>query len=637
MKSIISNRRILFIGGFIVFMFFSLWNMFSANIGLVENGKVDLTSDIFSQEKVASLDGYWEFYWDKLLTAEDFKTLQRPQIDCLIKVPGSWNDNQAGRMVYPNHGVATYRLTVKYPTTILDPALSIKTVSAAYKLYANGKLVIEVGKVSSRLSEFKGDYKQIIVDLPKDSQELELIFQVANLDYIRGGLRDSVKFGSKQILEQQKSVLLSTQLLIIGVVFGLGLYYFILFILQKKNKTTLIFSILCFITALRAFVWGETPIMLLFPKMPVAYGILINYLTAYNLIPLIILFVISLYPLDYKRNTVRLILLPTLIFNVFLLAPAGLRASLNQYLYIIAFAQMIYILLVLGKAVIRKRENSLLMLSGIGIFILAIISDIFCYQGVSRINLSYTFLYGNLLVIIVMSYIQSRQQANINEQLILYNASLIEAARLKDKIMATEMSFLQAQIKPHFLYNALSAIANVSEKDGKKASKLIMDLALYLRKSLEFNLLNKVASLDKELEFVDTYFNIEQARFGEKIHLRKEIEVQLNFQIPVLILQPLVENAVRHGISKKRDGGIIIVRIKRIEEGVCFEIEDDGVGIEAHKLEILLSEDRKNEGVGLINIHHRLLRLFGRGLEIKSKPGIGTWVRLEIPEGRKSS
>jgi two-component system, LytTR family, sensor kinase len=199
--------------------------------------------------------------------------------------------------------------------------------------------------------------------------------------------------------------------------------------------------------------------------------------------------------------------------------------------------------------------------------------------------------------------------------------------------MATEMSFLQAQIKPHFLYNALSAIANVCEKDGKQAGKLIIDLALYLRGSLEFNNLDKMAMVEKELEFVDTYFHIEQARFGQKIQLRKEIEIPIDVQIPVLVLQPLVENAVRHGISKKSGGGTVTIRMMKKGRNICLEIEDDGVGISGDKLATILSEHENAQGVGLLNIHNRLLKLYGRGLEISSESG-RTCVKLLIPEDK---
>ena len=155
-------------------------------------------------------------------------------------------------------------------------------------------------------------------------------------------------------------------------------------------------------------------------------------------------------------------------------------------------------------------------------------------------------------------------------------------------------------------------------------------MAEYLRGSLEFNNLDKTVTIEKELGFVDTYFHIEQARFGEKIQLRKEIEISPEVRIPVLILQPLVENAVRHGISKKTGGGTVTVRMEQRADHYMIEIADDGVGMNQDKLESILNETEKSQGVGIINIHRRLIKLYGRGLEISSEPG-NTSVKLLIP------
>jgi two-component system, LytTR family, sensor kinase len=629
------NWRIIFIILFIALMLFAIVMMYSLGSGLVDKGKVDLSSIDFKQNELVALDGQWEFYWNRLLKPEDFIAEQPPHMDSLMKVPGSWHDREAGTKVYPDHGVATYRLRLKYPSTINDPALRIQRVTTAYKLYANGQLIVEVGKVSDNPSDFEKGYEMLIVDLPKDKQELELIFQVANLDYARGGFRESPVFGSKQVLERQKMILLTLQLLFIGSVFIFGIYYFLLFFLQRKNKTALLFSLLCFDTALSSLVWGETPGKIFFSNGPINVGIYITYITEYNLMPIMILFVLSIYPLEYKKKSLGLVLLPTLLFETLLLTPIEIMVSFDNYYCVLMLLQMIYILGVLIKAVLRKRDNAILMFIAIGIFVLAILADMLNNKGIGSINISYMFLYGNFAVLIAMSYVQAKQQANTHKKLILYNEKLVEADRLKDRIMATEMSFLQAQIKPHFLYNALSAIANVCEKDGKKAGKLIVDLAIYLRGSLEFNHLDKMVRIEKELEFVDTYFNIEQARFGEKIKMLKEIKIPFDYQIPVLILQPLVENAVRHGISKKQGGGTVFVRMKLTDEGAYIEIEDDGVGMDGEKLSILLNEAGNGLGVGLLNIHHRLLRLYGRGIDISSEVGRGTCVKLLIPEGRK--
>ncbi|MDF2596785.1 MAG: putative regulator of cell autolysis [Clostridia bacterium] len=629
------NWRISIILLVIGVMFLTTGRMYLLKFEWVHNGRADLTENDLKGNELVALKGQWEFYWDKLLLPEDFRTEKSPKMDSLMKVPGSWTEGRHGIQVYPKHGVATYRLLLSYPEAIKDPAVRIRHVATSYKLYVNGKLSAEAGKVSDKWSDFKEGEAPHIIELPNDTKEVELIVQVANLNYVKGGLRESLVFGSKQVLERQRMIVLIMQLFFVGSIFIFSVYYLLLFLLQKKNKTALLFSLLCFITVLRSVIWGEIPILIFFPNISYSAMTYINYLTGYNLMPVMILFVASMYPMEYKKTIGRLVLLPTLFFEILLFMPPHLMAIFTEYLYIVVFIQMIYIIGILVKAVLHKRAYAIVMFSAICIFILTIIQDIFYYKGYGAISASYRFLYGHFIVIIAMAFIQAMQEANTHKKLILYNENLIEADRLKDKIMATEMSFLQAQIKPHFLYNALNAILNVCETDGKKAGGLIVDLAVYLRGSLEFNHLDKRVTIEKELEFIDTYFNIEKARFGQKIQCIKVVDCSADYQIPALILQPLVENAIRHGISKKINGGTVYIRIKQADEGVVFEVQDDGVGIEEKKLAMLLSEDRMDQRVGLINIQHRLLRLYGRGLDITSLVGGGTCVRLVIPEGRK--
>ena len=444
MKNTGRTWRIVLILSMITLMIYVTVRMVSSGSGLIDDGKVDLSSVDFQQSVV--LNGDWEFYWNRLLTPNDFRAVQPPIMDSLMKVPGTWDDGEAGTKVYSPHGVATYRLRLNYPSSLKDPALSIQNVASAYKLYANGRLIVEVGKVSDKLSGFKDGEESLILDLPSDTQELELVFQVANLNYARGGLRESPVFGSKQVLEQQKMILLALQLFFIGSIFIFSIYYFLLFLLQTNNKTALFFSILCFITALRSLIWGVAPLVIFFPNVPLNVRGYINYLTGYNLVPVMILFVLSIYTMEYKKTTLGLVLLPTLFFDALLLTPPGFISLFTNYLYVMVLLQMIYILGVLIKAVLHQRDNAILMFIAIYVFVLAIIEDILHDKGLGGINISYMFLYGNFAVILAMSFVQAKQQANTHKKLVLYNENLVEADRLKDKIVATEMSFLQAQI-----------------------------------------------------------------------------------------------------------------------------------------------------------------------------------------------
>jgi two-component system LytT family sensor kinase len=422
----------------IAFMIFAIGRMYSMGSGLVHDGKVDLSKVNFNGNKLVPLDGEWEFYWEKLFTSVDFISEPRPQMDTLMKVPGSWKDREAGTKVYPDHGIATYRVCLNYPSNIKDPALRIRRVSTAFKLYVNGDFIVEVGKVSDKPSEIEIGKAETIVDLPRGTEELELIIQVANLDYSRGGLRESPVFGSKKVIERNKIIFLMVQMFFIGSIFIFGIYYLLLFVLQRKNKTALLFSLFCFSVASRSLVWGETPLVILWPNVSFNLGVYINYITGYNIIPILMLLVLSMYPLEYKKWTLAVILLPNLLFEALLLTPIRFMTLFNDYHFLLVFLQMIYILGILIKAVFHKRSNAILMFIAIVVFVLAHIADLLNNKGVGSITISYMFLYGNFAVIIAMSFIQARQQADVYKKLILYNEKLVEADILKDKILIPE-------------------------------------------------------------------------------------------------------------------------------------------------------------------------------------------------------
>lgn len=608
-----------------------------SNSNLVNDGVVGITKEDLSAHKLIYLDGDWEFYWNQLLTHENFIYKQTIIIpDAFIKVPGSWNNRALKEIHYPDHGFATYRMIISYPDSIKDPAIRIKRITRAFSLYVNGELLAQGGNVSDQSSGYEPGYNYDIVNLPLNGQKVELILQVANFDYARGGVRESPVFGSRSDLENNKMILLALQLLFLGGVLIFSIYYLLFFIMQKSNKTTLLFSLICLLSSLRAMVWGENPLLVFFPDSSVNVGVYINYITGYNMMPMIILLVMSIFPLEANKKSLIFFFTPNLFFYALLFTSPGTMSQFNSQFYILMVFQMVFVMFILIKAVLKKRESAKIIFIAITMMILTIIFDVLTYIGLGNHNLPYLTLFGIFMIILLMSLVQARQQSITNKKLLCYSENIVEYARLKDKVMATEMSFLQAQIKPHFLYNALNAIANVCEKDGDKAAKLILDLAVYLRGSLEFNQLDKFSTIEKELEFVTTYFNIEQARFGNKIKLLMDVDLPNSYKMPILVLQPLVENAVRHGISKKVTGGFIKISIKSFNNGALIEIQDDGQGIPEEKLGEILDEGIDKKGVGLLNINYRLLMLYGKGLLVRSIPGEGTNVSFIIPEEEKS-
>jgi len=199
--------------------------------------------------------------------------------------------------------------------------------------------------------------------------------------------------------------------------------------------------------------------------------------------------------------------------------------------------------------------------------------------------------------------------------------------------MNMEAAFLQAQIQPHFLFNTLNSISALSEIDLQEMRQLLEAFGSFLRDKFKFRNMDELAPLKDELSIVQSYLYIEQVRYEERLQVIWEIEDCGQMKIPMLTIQPLVENAIRHGIMTRAQGGIINIRISNDENAIEISVSDNGVGMnEERVLQQLEGRKGYDSGVGLINTNTRLKRLYGTGLQIKSKLGEGTTIAFCIPK-----
>ena len=197
-----------------------------------------------------------------------------------------------------------------------------------------------------------------------------------------------------------------------------------------------------------------------------------------------------------------------------------------------------------------------------------------------------------------------------------------------------EIAFLRSQIKPHFLYNALNSIAALCHDEPRRAEALTIDLSKYLKSGFDFEQLATLTTLEYELELVQAYVNIEKARFGSKLSVEYDIRANLEAPIPPLILQPLVENAIRHGLMTDWQGGTVKICVRqKTDSTISFAVEDNGCGMSEVKQQEIFDPDIKKKGIGLRNTSQRLQLLYGKGLKVESTEGQGTKIFFDIPVG----
>lgn len=199
----------------------------------------------------------------------------------------------------------------------------------------------------------------------------------------------------------------------------------------------------------------------------------------------------------------------------------------------------------------------------------------------------------------------------------------------QERLLAeARLAALTSQINPHFLFNTLNSVSSLIRTDPDQARVMVVKLSKVLRRLLRKH--ENFSTLRDELNFIEDYLSIEVIRFGDKLRFEKDVaENTLDMLVPSMLLQPLVENSIKHGLSSKVEGGTIRIRAQRTESKLCLLVEDDGVGIPESKLATLL-----DRGIGVSNVNERLKVLFGNEYRmwIDSRPGTGTRIQIEAPE-----
>lgn len=312
-------------------------------------------------------------------------------------------------------------------------------------------------------------------------------------------------------------------------------------------------------------------------------------------------------------------------------------ARAEGYLIICAIAGMMQILLAVAifscRGTLNRVQHAPLQMIIILTFAAYLIQTV--SYGVSLVNLSMAVGVGIMYFAYEKEWVQSTTEKETlllekNLQLVQQGAELArkdaQMATINAKLTEKRTQIMLSQIQPHFLYNTLSAISFLCIKDPMKAKEVTDNFADYLRTNLNSLQNDHLVPFTQELEHTRVYLAIEQVRFGEDLSIEYDIQYS-DFLVPSLSVQPLVENAVRHGVCGKEDGGKVTIRSQKAGGKILITVTDDGVGFDTNAK----PQDGRSH-LGLENVKQRLELLCGGALIVDSAPGYGTVVTITLPE-----
>lgn len=214
-------------------------------------------------------------------------------------------------------------------------------------------------------------------------------------------------------------------------------------------------------------------------------------------------------------------------------------------------------------------------------------------------------------------------------QIISTQLEVSRAEQLREMANKAELRALQSKINPHFLFNALNAISSSVRLNPDTARQLIFNLSRYLRYNIELKDDEQI-DIKKELYQIKDYIAIEQARFGDKLTVIYDIDEEVSCYIPSLLIQPLVENAIVHGIQPCKGKGVVTISVAECGNRVRIAVRDTGHGIDPKVIERVESNEMPGNKIGLLNVHHRVKLLYGEGLHIRRlEPG--TEIAFYVP------
>jgi PAS domain S-box-containing protein len=345
---------------------------------VARDGIIDLSGWDISKDGSVSLDGKWEFYWNKLYTPQDFSSNAQLPLTGYIEVPGTWEEQDINGSHFPGKGFATYRLKVKMKGDGGLLALKLRDAATSFTIWVNGNIVASSGKVSADPLEMKPKYESQITSFNAGNGDLEIIAQVANNFHSKGGLWTNIVLGNHQQVEDIRDRTFIYEIFLFGVMFILFIYHVLIFLLRKSEKAALWFGILCFVFLMRSGTTTERYLYLLFPDFNLNIGLRIEYITLTLSAFFYTLFVSNLFPHDFSKKVLNFIAVVSCVeCAVILFTNTTFYTSMLGWFQLLTVLKALYVIIMVSpRTVSLKRLGSIPFFISLVILVACVINDI---------------------------------------------------------------------------------------------------------------------------------------------------------------------------------------------------------------------------------------------------------------------
>ena len=594
------------------------------DVPAASKGTIDLTAWDFNKNGLISLDGEWACYDGQLLTPQDFKKEdgQAPRLTAYVELTKGRIGN-AGLKSMEAKGIRTYRLIIKTSTNQNTYGLTIDNINMRNRVYVNGVLQGESGNPALKDKGYQQKTQAYSIFFQPHSSFTEIILQTANFEYPFHGTQYDANFGLQNQIIAAAEITCAIELCGMVISFLISFFYLCLYLALEKDRRYL-FSFGEFLGLSLVFLtFRYKLIYFLFPNIPFEVFAKLHTIC----IPIVLISIVA-----YSRS----------INGTFLS---------TWYIYIVNTTGFIYFIIVLltpySVYVYFSGAADIFVISAMVCYLLM---QLRLYHAVTTPARKVEILLGSLCIITLtiyfgcnflydFSWIHSKVIGSLAACVFYLLSMSTMALRLvvsMNQTVRNELAFLQTQIRPHFIYNTINTIISFCYTDSERAADLLENFSKYLR--LTFDVDNQVQTipLQREINMVKAYTKIEQARFGNKIRIEYDIDQDLlDREIPPLIIQPLVENSIRHGLRNKEAGGFILVSVKNLSNVFTITVRDTGIGMNTEHLNHLNKWQRVNKGVGIANLRRRIRHWENARIDFASVENVGTIAMITVKPQKK--